>query len=254
MSDAAKAECRAGASGGGSDSSPSPDRPPPRPCYWRAVPFGLSWEDQDTLAVSTYFRLSNGGLGRTLADGTTQHGRRRVCTDDNSIGGIVWSNVTTLQDLINGATISASRKIPVPQLAVNPAPEHGGIVNFGMWLALGNPQPISVQAGIGNVWARTTAEITSTMWEMGNGDSVHCDGPGTPLTPDDPGWNDTAQGPCGYTYTEKPPPEPCHVTVTATWTVTWTTSTGTTGTANPITRSTTFDYDVGEIQTIGVSG
>jgi hypothetical protein len=218
------------------------------------VPFGLSWEDQDTLAVSTYFRLSNGGLGRTLADGTTQHGRRRVCTDDNSIGGIVWSNVTTLQDLINGATISASRKIPVPQLAVNPAPEHGGIVNFGMWLALGNPQPISVQAGIGNVWARTTAEITSTMWEMGNGDTVHCDGPGTPLTPDDPGWNDTAQGPCGYTYTEKPPPEPYHVTVTATWTVTWTTSTGTTGTANPITRSTTFDYDVGEIQTIGVSG
>jgi hypothetical protein len=251
--DAVHSGCLLNADNGGEDESPKPDHPP-RPCHWVAMPFGLSWEDQDTLAVSTYFRLSNGGLGRTLADGTTQHGRRRVCTDDNSIGGIVWSNVTTLQDLINGATISASRKIPVPQLAVNPAPEHGGIVNFGMWLALGNPQPISVQAGIGNVWARTTAEITSTMWEMGNGDSVHCDGPGTPLTPDDPGWNDTAQGPCGYTYTEKPPPEPYHVTVTATWTVTWTTSTGTTGTANPITRSTTFDYDVGEIQTIGVSG
>ena len=254
LSDAAKAECRASASDGGSNTNPHPDRPPSRPCHWVAVPFGLNWEDMDTVDVSAYFRLGNGGLGRTLSDGTTQHARRKVCTDDNSIGGIIWSDVTTLQDLINGATISATRKIPTPEVAVNPAPEHGGIVNLGMWLALANPQPISVQAGIDNIWARTTAEITSTDWDMGNGDTVHCNGPGTPLTPHDPGWNDTAQGPCGYTYTEIPPPQPYHVTVTATWTVTWTTSTGTTGTANPITRTTTFDYDVGEIQTIGVKG
>jgi hypothetical protein len=240
----------------GEGDSPRPDAPV---CHWLPVP--ASTVRSSTIVDATsqvgdganYFRLLDGGIGRTLPNGRTEKGAKRYC-DNGSVSDLTWLAVTTLQDLINGATISASRKIPVPQLAVNPAPEHGGIVNFGMWLALGNPQPISVQAGIGNVWARTTAEITSTMWEMGNGDTVHCDGPGTPLTPDDPGWNDTAQGPCGYTYTEKPPPEPYHVTVTATWTVTWTTSTGTTGTANPITRSTTFDYDVGEIQTIGVSG
>ncbi len=218
------------------------------------MPFALDWEDRDTVDVTAYFRLGNGGLGRTLADGTTQHGRRRVCTDDNSIGGIVWSDVTTLQDLINGSQISASRKVPVPEVAVNPAPEDGGIVNLGMWLALANAEPISVQAGIGSVWARTTAEVTATIWDMGNGDIVRCDGPGTPLTRDDAGWNDTAQGPCGYTYSEIPPPEPYQVTVTATWSVAWTTSAGTSGTANPIIRSAEFDYDVDEIQTIGVSG
>lgn len=175
-------------------------------------------------------------------------------TDDNSIGGVVWSNVTSIQDLINGSVISATRKVPVPGLAVNPAPEVGGVVNLGMWLAVSNGEPISVQAGAGAAWARTTAELTSTTWEMGNGDIVTCDGPGTPLLEGDPGWDSREQGPCGYMYTEEPPGEPYQVTVTATWNVTWVTSAGTSGTANPIVRSTSFDYTTVEIQTIGVRG
>jgi len=203
---------------------------------------------------SSYYRLSNGGLGRTLADGTTQKAMRQICDDDGSIGALTWSTVTTMADLINASIISATRKIPAPTLAVNPAPEIGGVVNLGLWLAIANPQPISVQAGTPTNWARTTAQLTTTTWNMGNGDTVTCNGPGTPLHEGDPGWEHNAQGPCGYTYTQRPPPEPYQVTVTATWNITWTTSHTTTGTANPITRTTGFDYTVVEIQTIGVKG
>ena len=218
------------------------------------MPYSMAWEDRDSLTVAAYFRLANGGLGRTLVDGTTEHGKRWACTDDNSIGPPVWVRVTTLDDLITGSVISVTRRIPHPALAVNPPPEVGGVVNLGMWLAVANADPISVRAGDDAIWARTSAELTSTVWDMGNGDIVRCDGPGVALEQGDPGWDEFEQGPCGYTYTEQPPDEPYRVTVTATWSVTWTTSAGTSGSADPIVLSTAFDYTTIEIQTIGIAG
>jgi hypothetical protein len=241
-----------GGSGGGGAGGGSSG--PVRPCKWQVMPYSMAWEDRDSLAVAAYFRLSNGGLGRTLVDGTTQHGKRWVCTDDNSIGPPVWTNVTSLHDLVNGSVVSVSRRVPVPGIAVNPSPETGGVVNLGMWLAVSNAEPISVRAGNDTMWAQTTAELASTRWEMGNGDVVDCDGPGVALSEHDPGWDELDQGPCGYTYSEQPPDEPYRVSVTATWSVTWTTSAGTRGNADPIVLATSFDYTTIEIQTIGITG
>jgi hypothetical protein len=253
VEDSVLAECHAQPSGAGEGGGGAPEQPV-RPCKWQVMPYSMAWEDRDSLAVAAYFRLSNGGLGRTLVDGTTQHGKRWVCTDDNSIGPPVWTNVTSLQDLVNGSVLAARRRVPVPGIAVNPSPETGGVVNLGMWLAVSNAEPISVRAGNDTVWAQTTAELASTRWEMGNGDVVDCDGPGVALSEHDPGWDELDQGPCGYTYSEQPPDEPYRVSVTATWSVTWTTSAGTRGNADPIVLATSFDYTTIEIQTIGITG
>jgi len=62
------------------------------------------------------------------------------------------------------------------------------------------------------------------------------------------------EGPCGYTYRlSSPEDEPYLMTITSTYNVTYTTSTGRSGTLGPLNRSTTFDYDIDEIQTIGIS-
>jgi hypothetical protein len=245
---------------GSGEDRPVPDRAPVRPCRWVAASYSQS--GLDTLIDPTtqaddgtsYYRLTNGGLGRTLTDGTTQKAMRQHCDDDNTIGPLVWSTVTTIADLIAASLLTATRQIPTPTLDINPTPQTGGVVNLGLWLAITNTPPISVQAGTPTTWARTTAQLTTTTWNMGNGDTITCTGTGTPLHPNHPGWNDTTQGPCGYTYTQHPPPEPYHASVTATWTITWTTSTGTTGTTTPITRTTNYDYTVIEIHTIGVKG
>lgn len=242
----------------GSDQPPRPDLPPQPVCWWVAVA-----GNESSISLGTganfqfgdivYYRLPNGGAGRILADGTTQRAERQQC-DDGTSGPIVWRTVTTMADLIRGSTESVTRQIPAPALAVNPAPEVGGYVNLGMWLAVGNADPITVRAGDDVVWAMATATLTSTSWAMGNGDVVTCDGPGTPLREGDPAWESTAQGPCGYTYTEVPPTEPYTVTMTAEWTIAWSTSTGSSGTSPAQTRTATFQYRVREIQTVGVNG
>ena len=43
------------------------------------------------------------------------------------------------------------------------------------------PGQVSVTASVGPVWATVTARYESTLWEFGNGDSVECDGLGTPI-------------------------------------------------------------------------
>ena len=62
------------------------------------------------------------------------------------------------------------------------------------------------------------------------------------------------QGPCGYTYGQSSPDDdPYRLAITAVYDIAWTTSNGADGTLADIRRTITVDYDVDEIQTIGVS-
>jgi hypothetical protein len=132
---------------------------------------------------------------------------------------------------------------------MSPTPAAGGIVNLGMWLALARQDPIAVRAEAGSHWAEVTVTLASTSWNMGNGDVVECDGPGTPITDTET----VEQGPCGYTYRQSSPDEsPYEMTVAATWQVTYRSSGGS-GTAGAIDRTLSVTYDVDEIQTVGVS-
>ena len=84
---------------------------------------------------------------------------------------------------------------------------------------------------------------------MGNGDVVRCDGPGVAIVDTDT----LDEGPCGYTYRRSSPEDdPYTMSVTATWLVTYQSSAGS-GSAGSIDRTLSVDYDVDEIQTIGVS-
>lgn len=81
---------------------------------------------------------------------------------------------------------------------------------------------------------------------MGNGDVVTCDGTGVAIVDTDT----LDKGPCGYTYRASSPGDDAYtMTVTATWNVSYRSSAGSGG----VDRSISVDYDVDEIQTVGVS-
>ena len=155
-------------------------------------------------------------------------------------------------DLIPNALANARTQLTAPTPAINPDATAGGIVNLGMWLAIDDPGTTTARAALAGVWAQVTANVEGIQFDLGNGDTVDCDGLGTPI----PDWalDSLDQGPCGYTYPQSSPDDdPYQLTITTNYTITYTTSTGANGTLAPITRSITIDYDVDEIQTIGVS-
>jgi hypothetical protein len=190
----------------------------------------------------------DGGIVRTFPDGRTERVFARQCPDGQS--GFTWVDTSiTVQDVIDDAVDRARRAVPTPQLDISPAPAAGGVVNLGMWLALQRQPPVTVRAEAGSLWAEATVTLTSTRWDMGNGDVVSCPGPGVPIA--DP--STVEPGPCGYTYRRSSPDDaPYVLTVTARWSVTYRSSAGT-GSAGTIDRPVTVPYDVDEIQTIGIS-
>jgi hypothetical protein len=137
------------------------------------------------------------------------------------------------------------RRVPAPQPDLSPAGP--GIVNLGMWLAVDVPDIPSAFARSGSNWARVTPTLASTTFDFGNGDRTTCDGGGTAIS----ALESIGEGPCGYTYTERSASgAPFRITVEMTWNI-WLDSSGGSRVLAPIRRSTTFDYDVFEIQTVG---
>lgn len=175
----------------------------------------------------------------------------------NQTDDIRWRDEVTVDDLIALVPESASRAIDPPDMFMSP-PETG-TVNLGMWLAVRNAEPISLVVGdrAGGPWVEVTATLTTSSWDMGNGDIVTCDGPGVVLEPGDPGWDSIDEGPCGYTYREfTPGDDRFTISATATWTVTWVASDGRTNPApaDTIVVTSSAPYRVVEIQTVGASG
>jgi hypothetical protein len=167
-------------------------------------------------------------------------------------GRYLW--VPPTEEIDRGAAISAAYAemyddIPGPTLNMNPRPEVGSVVNVGLWLAVDDPGEVSAVAEIGPYWAVTTAHFDGMTWEMGNGDVVDCSGIGVPYPE---GANTFDQGPCGYTYTEQPPPDGYTITVTGGWSVQLQTSDGTSNALEPVAMAHSFAYDVNEIVTVGV--
>ena len=157
--------------------------------------------------------------------------------------------------LVASARRSVTAQLPEPTMNMNPDPSVGGIVNIGLWLAVADPGQVSITASVGPVWATVNARYESTTWNLGNGDSVVCEGLGTPIV--DTSTED--QGPCGYTYRWPSAPKftgtddlAYHASVTGHWVVTYATSTGASGTLPAIDRTTEFLYQVREIQTVRV--
>lgn len=180
----------------------------------------------------------------------------RVECDDGSPVSFRWvQQGVTAADLVPGVTSEASRVVPLPVLDVNPDPAVGGVVNVGLWLAVQEQAVGSVSASAGpDAWIAVSPQLVGTRFDFGNGDVVECDGVGVAIEDVHPDLDVLEESPwCGYTYrVSSPDDEPYELTVTTMWELPYDSSDG--GGALPVLeRSVTVDYDVDEVQTIGVA-
>lgn len=117
----------------------------------------------------------------------------------------------------------------VSQMDLNPidigiVPEEGpdrvGIVGMPQWMWVNEPAPntfgpISMTATAGTASVTATANVDKVVWDMGDGNTVTCTGPGTVYED----RFDIMDSPdCGYRYTKQGEYE---VTATSYWTVQW---------------------------------
>ena len=178
-----------------------------------------------------------------------------ACTDLGTVLRYVPIGVG-VGDLIPGITDQVSGQLQPPIPSISPTPEANGIVNLGLWLAV-QPQtlgPITAQAGPAT-WITVTPTLSSTTFDLGNGDTLTCDGTGVPIETVHPDLDVVEQSPtCGYTYRHSSPDDqPFQLSITTTWTLPYESSEGP-GEIPPLERTVTLDYDVDEIQTVGVRG
>ena len=174
---------------------------------------------------------------------------RRAGTQVSSRTG--WRPISTPDPEILAESVvdEVTRQVPLPDPAMSPTGP--GVVNLGMWLAVEEPAPISVTARAGAVWATTTARLESTTFDMGDGTVVSCDGAGDPI-PESKLDSIEPSEDCGHTYTKLQRDEvPYTVTITSTWRVDWVGSGGTGGDLGTLDRTSTVEYEVLEIQTVG---
>ncbi len=113
----------------------------------------------------------------------------------------------------------AVKQLPLASPTIEMAPPSGspqlvGVATW-MWVSPGAWQTLSASASAGTVTTTATATPQKVVWDMGDGDTVTCDGPGTPYSASAP--NATTN--CSYTWGQA---GTYHVTATLYWSVTWT--------------------------------
>ena len=122
----------------------------------------------------------------------------------------------------------AVKQLPLASPTIEMAPPPGspqlvGVATW-MWVNPGAWQTLSASASTGTVTTTATATPSKVVWSMGDGDTVTCNGPGTPYRASAP--NATTN--CSYTWGQA---GTYQVTATLYWSVTWT-ATGAPGGGN----------------------
>ncbi|MFD7444042.1 ATP/GTP-binding protein [Streptomyces sp. NPDC059909] len=109
--------------------------------------------------------------------------------------------------------------------------------------------PNTASASAGGVAVTATAKVSKVVWQMGDGASVTCNGPGTPYQASE----GMAQSPtCGHMYSKTSAGAQngkYQVTATSTWTIDWQGG----GAAGQLTeiRQTNVQVAIGELQVVG---
>jgi hypothetical protein len=119
----------------------------------------------------------------------------------------------------------ATMDLAPPAIKTAPGVDQIGLVNMPVWMWATKSEntwgPIVRSASVPGLSVTATARVKAINWWMGDGDTVRCDGPGTPYT--------TAMGlknspDCGHRYTKTSRTLPnCKypVTATAQWEIAW---------------------------------
>jgi hypothetical protein len=129
----------------------------------------------------------------------------------------------------------------------DPLPGRIGIIGMPTWLWAEAPSenttgPISRSASSAGNSVTATATVTRIVWDMGDGHSVTCTGPGTKY---EDRFGKTPSPTCGYTYTRQ---GIYTVTATSYWEVAWN-GMGQSGTI-PLNFSSSVSITMGEIQVV----
>lgn len=180
---------------------------------------------------------------------------RKICYDDN---GLSFATLIWLPKRVSPEALAqqALNEVPVPQpgINMNPSADKGAVTNVETWLWIDRSQwqPVSASASAGNVTVTTTAAPDHVVYDMGNGDKVTCNGPGTPYEPNRPAADQSTD--CSYTYTRSSANQPDGryvVTATVFYTVAWSaTGIAAGGALAPITQSSSVAIRVSEIQAL----
>ncbi|WP_341231738.1 hypothetical protein [Nocardioides salarius] len=111
----------------------------------------------------------------------------------------------------------------VPESGANRA----GLVGLPVWMWVDQPTdvtfgPITASAAEGTVSVSATANVSSIVWNMGDGKKVNCTGKGTPYADH---YGKQASPTCGHRYAKMSTDQPdgaYQVTATSHWVVEWT--------------------------------
>jgi hypothetical protein len=148
-------------------------------------------------------------------------------------------------------------RLPDPVIRSSPAPGALQLTELPtwMWVAPAAWRPQSKTAQVPGESVTATATPVSASWQMGDGKTVTCHGPGTPYAKGD---NPASSSPtCGYTYTRSSAGQPAaayHVTVTITWDITWTGPGGAGGALPPLFTAAAAPMRVAESQAVNTAG
>jgi hypothetical protein len=112
-------------------------------------------------------------------------------------------------------------------IGITPEPGHTGVLGLPTYLWVNNPGPhtlgpITDSATVGGMTVTLTARVGKVIWNLGDGTTVTCDGPGTPYRDE---FGARPSPTCGHTYSHPSTQLPggvYHVTATAIWDVAWT--------------------------------
>ena len=144
--------------------------------------------------------------------------------------------------------------LPAPAVGMSPQPPVMQIAQLESWLWIDRSQWVvySATASAGAVSATVSAVPVRVVWDMGNGDQVVCDGPGTVY---EERWADAPHmSDCQYTYRHSSagqPDESFLVTTTVVWELSWS-ATGAPGGGplGPVPMATVTPVRVGELQAL----
>lgn len=149
----------------------------------------------------------------------------------------------------------ASVRIEPPAIRTSPS-ENGRLyvqVPTWLWLERSWWQTYEATANAGRVYSTVRATPVETTWNLGDGRTVSCRGPGTAWRP---GLPEDATD-CTHTYRTSSAARPggtFGLEATVTFEVSWTSNASGGGTLPAITRTSTLEVEVGEIQAIGTRG
>jgi hypothetical protein len=200
--------------------------------------------------------LADGGWSQSVPGDGPGRWYLRICDIGNgqTTGTTVWLPDPAVDPEALAQQASDRAPIPAPEIRLNPPAGEEQVVNVPMWMWLDSSawQPVSASASAGAVTVTATAAPQSVRWDMGNGDVVVCDGPGTPYDTERPAAEQ--QSDCTYTYRRSSAGQPgaaYRLTVTTTWAVSWTvTGAPGGGSLGVASRTTSSSVRVAEIQAV----